>query len=613
MSTKPLEQIALEHLITNMLDVDEEWLVQHTPTNYSYWQNTLETQLSAAANEDGSIKLRAATIIATNIEDEKLAERVCASLNYLACSWAFAYDYDEKVIKALSSLNLYIHNSNEAPTRGVVEPQPFQNAWFTIFANIIWAQNAMAAELASEIAKAAEGQAAHSKPVNQGVLRTEPDAFNHIPEVLRQRPEWVMDVRPYTQWPSFELIGQHLVAAVDEEPGEESWWAIDEANQQNCWMSNVTEEGTLGRLAIGHFQDFRYGESFSVLHTIARPSAFRDLELPNRANLLMFNLESTTQFGNWRFTNESFTFSQSIPAAFIRSIESSAGAAALGDYNPVFFARLVGFAKNLEEFVVEIEDVGTPKESSDDHEDIEKLAHRFIKTLENPALMLLAAEGNDDEDATSNPLILRGESLYNFFTICVFNPIGPTIHSLEAYGAEGNGLTVVDTMRHPLYPAYLPLGKFNPASQEMSAMFESSIDRMFKHIPDYLFMDGCPEQIKTDIEGLIKTKFLNLANEQNIDVQAKLTRLKDLNQSPWQRVDHDLEPLPEATSPATKEQVDELFNYITSPENTVLFWHHIPDAWDGSLNNASSNGFIDGTNVGRLIWLYDRSIGSVGD
>jgi hypothetical protein len=144
----------------------------------------------------------------------------------------------------------------------------------------------------------------------------------------------------------------------------------------------------------------------------------------------------------------------------------------------------------------------------------------------------------------------------------------------------------------------------------MLAMFESSIDRMFNHIPDYLFMDGCPEKIKSDIEGLIKTKLLNLAHEQNIDVQAKLTSLKELNQSPWQRVDHDLEPVPEATFPATKAQVDELFSYITSPENTFLFWNHIPDAWDGSLNNASSNGFIHGTNIGELIWTYNGEIGN---
>lgn len=611
MSTKPLEQIALEHLITNMLNADEDWLVQNSPSNCSYWQSVLETQLSAEANDDGSIKLRAATIIATNIQDAKLAERVCASLNYLACAWAFAYDYDDQSIKALSSLNLYIHTSDEAPTRREVEPQPFQNAWFTVFTNIIWAQNAMSAELAHEIAKAANGKPAFSKPSNQPALRTEPDAFNHIPDVLRQRPEWVMDVRPYTQWPSFDLIGQHLVSGVGEKPDEDSWWLIDEANQQNCWMSNVTEEFTIGRLAIGHFQDFRYGECFSTLHTIARPSVYSDFELANIGNLLMFKLESTTQFGNWQFSNETFTFNQSIPAAFIRSIESSAGAAALGGYNPVFFARLVGFAKNLEEFALEIGGAGRQKESSDDSEGIQELSHEFMKTLEAPAIELLANFSDDYAAATPDPLILRGESLYNFFTICVFNPIGPTIHSLEAYGTDGDELLVVDTMRHPLYAAYLPLGKFNPSSPEMMNTFESSIDRMFQHIPDYLYMDGCPEQIRAAIHELIKAKLLKLANEQNVDVAAKLTRLKELNQSPWQRVDHDLEAIPEVTSPATMEQVDELFDYITSPENTILFWNHIPDAWDGSLNNASSNGFINDSNIGSIFWNYDQESGLI--
>lgn len=118
------------------------------------------------------------------------------------------------------------------------------------------------------------------------------------------------------------------------------------------------------------------------------------------------------------------------------------------------------------------------------------------------------------------------------------------------------------------------------------------------------------EQIRPAIDDLIKVKLHKHAHEQNVDVAAKLTRLKELNQSPWQRVDRDLVPIPEATSPATREQVDELFELITSSENTVLFWYHIPDAWDGSLNNAASNGFIDGTNVCPLVWTYNGYLGN---
>ena len=196
MEAKPVEQTVLEHLIHNLLQADEEWLTQHTPTSYSYWQNSLETRLTSEPVEDGSIKLRAETLIAKNIQDTKLAERVCASLNYLATSWAFAYDYEDQSIKALSSVNIYFPNPSEPPSRPVVEPEPFQYAWLTIFTNTIWAQNSMSAELALEIAKAANGTPAYSNPENQTNLRTEPDAFNHIPDALRQRPEWVFDARP---------------------------------------------------------------------------------------------------------------------------------------------------------------------------------------------------------------------------------------------------------------------------------------------------------------------------------------------------------------------------------------------------------------------------------
>jgi hypothetical protein len=604
------EAFTLEHLLGNLLQADPDWLTKHSPTSYSYWQNKLETKLSAEANDDGSMKLRAATIIATNIQDAKAGERVCAALNYLACSWAFAYDYEEHTIKALSSLNLYIHNTNEPPTKGLVEPQPFQDAWFTIFTNIIWAQNAMAAELAQEIANAANGIPAYSKPENQTALRAEPDVFNHIPDVLRQRPEWLLDARPYTQWPAFETIADQTVLMANEELVRPYEWIVEETTTNNALLSNKSETGYVGSLGIRRFQDFRYGESFSSVHFIARPNKFSDIELLNKANLFMYESAETTQFGTWRFTEETFTFNQSIPAAFIRCIESSAGAVVLSNYNPVFFSRLNRFALNIDDCLRSIQNSEPVDQTTDNADEILDLVIGFMKTLEAPANKPLANASDGYECATPDPLILRGESLYNFFTICVFNPIGPTIHSLEGYGTDGDDLIVVDTMRHPLYPAYLPLGHFDPSSPEMVNMLESSIDRMFNHIPDYIFMDGCPEQIRPPLDELIKAKLLKLAHEQNADVAAKLTRLKELNQSPWQRVDHDLEPIPQAPSPATRGQVEDLFDHITSPENTVLFWNHIPDAWDGSLNNASINGFISDTHVGPLVWAYNLEIGN---
>jgi hypothetical protein len=610
MSGNNLDETALDHLVTNLLNAGEDWLVQHSRTNYSYWQNTLETKLSSEANDDGSIKLRAATIIATNIKDAKLAERVCASLNYLATSWAFAYDYTDQTIKALSSHNLRVQDSDNAPTQRVVEPAPFQNAWFVLFANIIWAQNAMSAELAREIARVTNGEPSFSKPANLSELRAVTDPFNHIPEVLRQRPEWVVDVRPYTQWPRFDQIAELTLAIANDELNTRYKWEIGESTETSALLGQKSDGGYVANLGINHAQDFRYGETFSVVHPISRPSDLPDTELANRANLAMFELETTTQFGSWRSTNGSFAFNQNIPSAFIRSIESSAGAAALADYTPVFFARLTKFALDIEDCLRALQIRESKSEVEDFAEETQELAHKFKKTLEFPSTAFLTNLGDDAEEASSNPLALRGETLYNFYSVLIFNPIGPTIHSLEAYGTDSDDLVFMDTMRHPLYPAYRGIAKSSPSSPEVMQIFEASIERMIKNIPSYLYMDECPDEIRPALNELVKVRLLKLAQEQNVDIQAKLARLKELNESPWQRVDHDLEPIPESSTPATIDQVSEYFAYITSFENTILFWNHIPDAWDGSLNNAASNGFIDETNVGPLFWSYNGEIGN---
>lgn len=606
---KPLEQTALEHLITNLLQADKEWLVQNAPNNYSYWQNTLEAHLSAEANEDGSIKLRAESIVVKDIEDRELAERVCASLNYLAPSWSFAYDYEEQTIKALSSLNLFIHKSGEAPTRNVVEPEPFQNAWLTIFANTIWAQNTLSADLAEQISQAINGKPAFSKPAHQPNFRETPDTFNHIPNALRQRPEWVMDIRPYTQWPSFADIAEQVALIGNEEMFNGTEWEVAESSDESALLSNTDDSGLVGTLGLSHAQDFRYGETFSIVHPVNRPPVFSDFELGNKANLQMFESGTTTQFGNWRFSNGSFAFSQNIPAAFIRTIESSAGAAALANYSPVFFARLAKFTLDLEDLLSDLQRGKPRPQKSDNPEGIQEQAHAFIQSIQETSTEARNHFSSSYDDATSDPRILRGESLYNFFTIGIFNPIGPTIHSLEAFAGGGSDLILVDVMRHSLYPAYLPIAQFSPSSPDLITLFESSIDRMFNHIPEYIYMDDCPEQIRPALDDLIKEKLLKLAHEQNVDVAGKLARLIELNQSPWQRVDHDLEPIPDATKSATKDQVEELFAFITAPENIILFWNHIPDAWDGSLNSASRTGFIDDTSVGPLVWTYNGYLG----
>lgn len=612
MAAEPLEQIALEHLVTNMLDADEEWLVQNNPTNYSYWQNRLETQLFSQLNEDGTVKLFAKTIIVQNIEDSKLAESVCASLNFLAVCWSFAYDYESKTIQALSSVNIYLPNSDEPPTRATVEPEPFQNAWLVIFTNTIWAQAAMSDELAAEIANKTNGKPAFSKPDHQPEIRQEPDAFNFLPDALRQRPEWVIDIRPYNTWPDLNQVANGVCVSIEDYSAGTLTATYESVDEGAVISMNLGEE-TVAYWSVIRTENITYGTCFTSIQTVSRQPGFGDFELANKLNLIMHERPESTQFGNWRFSNGRLTYNQLIPSAFIRPIEHSAGAPALMNYNAVFFERLALRSQGFAACFPELQAGEVSPETSDDQSNLIPLAREFVEVLEQPATPQIETLSDDPEEATSNPLILRRESLYNFFTIGIFNPIGPTILSLEGYNDEDGNLLLMENARHPLYPAYLPVAKVKPGSKEFMEALTSSIDRMFTHIPDYLEMSGCPVEIKPEVEALIKEKLHKLALEQKVDIAAELSRLQELNESPWQRVDHELAQIPESETPATKPQIDELFDYITSPENNGLFWNYIPDAWDGSTNFALSSGTIGMTDIGPFVLTYDKVLGSGND
>jgi hypothetical protein len=108
---------------------------------------------------------------------------------------------------------------------------------------------------------------------------------------------------------------------------------------------------------------------------------------------------------------------------------------------------------------------------------------------------------------------------------------------------------------------------------------------------------------------MIKRRLHQVAIEAKIDVAKYTQRLRDIKDDAWNRVSHDLPDIEEASKPATAKDIKAHFELITSDKNLALFWYAIPDAWDGSLNYSLSQGILGQTNVGPLLWTYNREIG----
>lgn len=403
---KPLEERALDQLVLGNMNADQEWLFQNSPTSYSYWLNSLETRIDSTTNHDRSVKLRAQTIIATGIDNAELAERVCRVLNFNSLSWAFAYDYDDKSIKALSSVNIYVHEVDE-PYPGVLEPDSFQNAWIILLCHSIWGQATLAGELADTVAKLSGGVAAHSHPDSQESPRVVPDVFCLLPDVLHQRPEWVRDYRPFTEWPAFADSAAVLKQSIEEEFeagfSAKPWKNVnvDSARLDVSFNGEIIADWDITRL-----REKRYGIclwSRVSMHKAA-PEGYTPSELQNRANLQMFRDESASQLGSWVMNEEDApAFVSEYPSAFLRTLEDSAASTAILNYHPVFFARLALKSRGAFECLQAIPAKPNSKGAEFEEEDLLEILVVITDTLSAPFRSALFATAGNQELATSDP------------------------------------------------------------------------------------------------------------------------------------------------------------------------------------------------------------------
>lgn len=611
MTTTPLSERALDQVVNGYMKADEEWLVQHSETSYSYWLTALETRIESETNSDRSVKLRAQTIITRNVVDSAIAETVCSVLNRFSLSWAFAYDYEDKCIKALTAVNIYVHEVDE-PYLGVVEPGPFQDAWLTLFTHSIWAQATLAEELADVVAQLTGGELALSRPASKSAPREVPDAFCYLPDVLHQRPEWLRDYKPFTHWPTFESCGEVIKRAITEEM--DLGFSAKSTDSQESTVLDVLYEGKqIAQWLLTRVIDNRYGVSLMSRIQFSRLPEYTDAEMANRANLLMFTHRDYTQFGFWMVDETGMYYTSAYPSAYLRTLEDSGATQALLNYNPVFFGRLAmrtrsafGCVDNL------VGQLGPLSSRIESNANTEEVFEAIVGTLNDHGQDAFENPSNDPDDATPEPTILRNPSEFQFYMIGVFNPMGPTIMCLEAFATDTqNEYNLVETQRHPLYPSYLTIARIQALSPELNRFLEESVARQLRWLPTYLDLSGCPQEVLPVIKNIIKKRLLDIAIERRLDIPAHIKRLEEVSDSAWNRVDHELPPIEEATSPATPEQIEDYFALITSADNLQLFWREIPDAWDGSINFSLSKGILGQTDIGPLVWTYNRQIGSL--
>lgn len=606
---KTLAERALEHVVLGNMNADMDWFEQHSPTSCSYWLGSLETMIESRMNPDGSAKIRAQTLLHENVSNPSATEQLCIVLNELSPSWSFIYSPERRHFIAVSSVNINVHEIEEPPL-GIIEPAPFQNAWLLLFTESIWGMARLANEIVDHVSPITGGIAAHTHPQNKSGIREDPDVFLHLPDVVRQRPEWLQDYYPFMHWPAPSTVAELMVASVGEELGS-NFEARLNTEYEKPVISITYEQNTIANWENKLSRDPRYGISFTSQVTLLRTPHFDKFELANRLNIQMFNLPTTTQLGNWCVNEDVMFFTQTMPSSFVRPLEESSAKHALDNYNPVFFSRLALRAAGAIECALAFAEADNGPGTELIMVDQTKALREFIDDLlQEPAREFISETSHSLEGSTASSLALRLNEGIPFFVNGIFNPIGPTVMSLEAFQAKDGEYHLMEFDRHPLYPNYRHLGKVSPGTKDAANLISESITRQLPHLPKYLDLSGCPEELLPEVESLVKSRMLTIAIEQRVDVRKHAERLKAIDESAWSRVDHSLPVIEETDRIPTEADIDDYFELVTSGNNLALFWGAIPDAWDGSLNYSLRNGVLNQTSAGPLIWTYNREIGN---
>jgi hypothetical protein len=604
--TAPIEERALNQVVDFYLQADEEWLVRQTPTSLSYWLSGLETKIRSDKNDDGSVKLRSETVVVSDVTDPVRAEQLCSALNSLSPSWAYVYDNEDRVLSALSSVVIYVHETDDPPTFRGWEPSPFQDAWMILFAMSIWGHARMAMDIAQIAAELCRGKAAWSKPAHQPEHRDPPDVFVLLPDVLHQRPEWLRDYRPFISWPTPDLLAHHVARVIQEEIDSEFETAV-EVLDDSASVSVSAEGNLISQWQIGKGIDLRYGVCGVTTALFGRPAILTNSAMANRANLLMWSLSNASQLGSWACDESAMRYTQAIPSAHVRALEDSAAKFALNDYNLVFFERLSARAAGVFDCVQELfGQTDSPEEASRDDGDVTELRTSLAGALFAAAEKSLSEL--DAEFGTPDPVVLRCPPTSQFFAVGMFNPFGPTVVSLEPLLDETGTSQLVEVQRHPFFPRVRKLGKATD-NPEFDEILQIALRKSVTHLPSYIDLTGCPDGYFARVSAVFKQHLLEVAIELQLNIPALTERLQQTIGDPWSRIAHELPELPSRSSEPTVEQIDKYFDVVTSQENLVPFWMELPNAWDGAINANLQNGLLDSSDIGPLVWRYNHSIG----
>ena len=578
--------ITAEDLLANYLQrylwPDDDWL-EVDGANATYWQARLAQTTTVELSSKGWAKWRIRTRIVEQVPDGADARQLCLALNRYAAGWSFAYNAADQSVDAIAA--------------AYAPPQ-----WDTFLLRLsataklsAW----MCDVIAERLAHALGGVPAFSHPAAQPGLRTTYDGTYHYLGTLRGRPEWILDLTQY-QFGSIEDIASTIAQFVG---------APSDA---------VRSDG--GKLRIGVGPGLELVAGFGK-HPIVGAGWMSSIVMGPRqitedlAEYLMamtwalFDNPETNLLGGWIPIPDGPTFQQWNTTSEIRNQEQ------LDSYTDHSSADLWGFTSTLSDVMGALSQREPPPdtEGSSDTEAVDRAATVIAAISEQarPAV----DERPEDREAPADRRLLWLEHRQTLVVAAWFNPMGPTVSSMEVGALPDGTHYLVHFRRHPLGPYYRVVGPITADGDESQTFTEATDLLIGESLPNVLTLWTSPEADASEVPATLRDRIREVAAGSGTDLAAEAAWVERTKGNPWEFAAVDQTEAEQvkaavqdaaAATPGPDGGFEAWWEQVSSFDNVVPNFRFLPDAWDGSINTVRAFGNLGNFDVGPLLVTYSR-------
>jgi len=578
--------------------LEPAWMVR-TVDGFSHWWNQLEQTVRRRADQDGLDEWSATTTVVRDISDAKAARRACRALNLTTAGFAYIYHEETGTIRAECSF---------AGRPGWDQPY------------IEWNQAAIASywhadRLAEAIAEATAGKVASSAPPAAEAPRQAKDSMLDYQQYLRARPEWIWGGAIAALPP----MGEFTQAMRDWIPP--SIEIFDSSDESGLLLRcRDADRTTLERHQRAVDGSLLVGEEYWVIATIEDKEPFGpglvarlEWDLPlvpggdvdkftndlNVANASRGTANGTFQVHNGRLRYEIF-----VPGPTLTSMIE-------GPSKPRVSQAAANVLTHLGVVIPYVDDIGRVDDAGMATDGgIESDAARYLDIFSADARAALQGSPRSNPERADRRLLWVPDrtALCHFG---IFNPMGPTLNSLELSTDPSGRTYLLHFMRHPFASEYVVLGAVESPGAVGHLIRTAMPERLFA-LPEFIW-NAAPQELHETVTGALWDLFGSIAeNDANADTDLawEATVLRHYAGRAWDRLNQ-LDDVPQPSRPyvgvegieygspvGRARDFEDWFYAASDPDNVWGTLAAFPSAWDGAINYQREHGHLGHFDLG---------------